>query len=73
MRTISKYIQKLALLIALFAICGEVVGQKNIITDPNFERKALVAPECVISELVSVVEVVEGEKSLKQFIRYEFD
>lgn len=68
MRTISKYIQKLALLIALFAICGEVVGQKNIITDPNFERKALVAPECVISELVSVVEVVEGEKSLNNLL-----
>lgn len=68
MKTISKYIQKLTLLIALFVICGNVAGQKNIITDPNFERKALVAPECVINELVSVVEVVEGEKSLNNLL-----
>ena len=81
MRTISKYIHRLALLIALFAICGEVVGQTQ--TDyeigidseigktkvsKDIPRKALVGPDCLVNTMATILSVGEGIADLRNVL-----
>ena len=83
MKTISKYIHRLALLIALFAICGEVVGQnyENGIdletgktkVSKDVPRKALVGPDCLINTMATIIGVGEDVQNLNNVLDHNLE
>ena len=64
---------KAIILVLLMAVAFNGKAGKTVITNPDFPRKALLAPDCMINTMVNVAGVISGESAMNCILDESFD
>lgn len=64
---------KAIIFVLLMAVAFNGKAGKTVITNPDFPRKALLAPDCMINTMVNVAGVISGESAMNCILDESFD